>query len=613
MGRSAKAAKQQKQKAQSARKAKENGGSVNDLADSVSNVSIKDGTFTSADIVNALDAQPTTEDLLASHIARTCTGVLASMANSRDVKIDSFSLQYHGKKLIENTSIELTFGRRYGLLGSNGCGKSTFLQALAAREVPIPDHIDIFLLSHEFAKTEMSGLDAVIDEARKEVARLEAALDHIMENDGPDSPVLDDIYHRMETLDPETFEPRAASILSGLGFTTEMMRRPTKDMSGGWRMRVSLARALFIRPTLLLLDEPTNHLDLEACVWLENYLKGYDRILVIISHSQDFLNNVCTHIMHLHRSKLIYYTGNYDTYVKTRAEKEANQMKMYNKQQEEIAHIKKFIASCGTYANLVRQAKSRQKILDKMEADGLIEKVEQDPGFSFRFSDPEKLPPPVLSFDDISFAYSGKIEDALYRNVDAAIDCDSRIALVGPNGVGKSTLLKLMTGELSPIEGRITRHMQLKLATYNQHSAELLPLDKCAVEFMRDKYSHLNHDFDWWRTQLGRYGISGPVQTTQIGALSDGQRSRIVFAVLAFENPNILLLDEPTNALDMECIDSLAEAINAYRGGLVLVSHDFRLINQVAKEIWVVDKKTITKWKGSIQDYKEHLKKQMHL
>jgi len=199
-----------------------------------------------------------------------------------------------------------------------------------------------------------------------------------------------------------------------------------------------------VMPTLLLLDEPTNHLDLEACVWLENYLKSYDRILVLISHSQDFLNNVCTHIMHLDKGKLTYYTGNYDQYVKTREENEANQMKLYYKQQEEIAAIKKFIASCGTYANLVRQAKSRQKILDKMVADGLIEKVVKEKQFNLRFNDTEQLPPPVLSFDNVAFAYSGKIEDALYTGLNLAIDTDSRIALVGANGAGKSKFAYLL-------------------------------------------------------------------------------------------------------------------------------------------------------------------------
>lgn len=237
-------------------------------------------------------------------------------------------------------------------------------------------------------------------------------------------------------MDPATFESRAAVLLNGLGFGPEMMKKKTKDMSGGWRMRVSLAKALFIKPTLLLLDEPTNHLDLEACVWLEEYLKTYDRILVVVSHSQDFLNGVCTNIMDLtHLKTLVYYGGNYDTYVRTKAENEVNQNKAYLKQQAEIEHIKKFVASAGTYANLVKQAKSKLKIIEKMEADGLIQKVENPMPYKFSFLEVSKLPPPVLSFADVAFAYSGKMEDCLYKKLELAVDMDSRIAIVGPNGV----------------------------------------------------------------------------------------------------------------------------------------------------------------------------------
>ena len=611
MGRSAKAAKQAKTTKSQSVKAKKNS-SVDDIADSMSSVSMSTAGL-STDAPGIIDGEPSTEEVLLQHVARTTSGVLTSNKSSRDVKIEQFSLQFHGKKLIENTTIELTVGRRYGLLGQNGSGKSTLLQALAAREVPIPEHVDIFLLREEFAKTDMTAVEAVVNEARKELARLEDQVERIIEEEGAESPLVEAIYDRIEELDPETFETRAGQILFGLGFDKVMIKKATKDMSGGWRMRVSLAKALFVKPTLLLLDEPTNHLDLEACVWLENYLSTYDKILVLISHSQDFLNNVCTNIMLLHRGTLINYTGNYDQYVKTREELEVNQMKMYAKQQEEIAHIKKFIASCGTYANLVRQAKSRQKILDKMIADGLIEKVVKDNIVSFTFSNPEKLPPPVLSFDNVAFAYDGKMENALYRNLELAIDTDSRVALVGPNGAGKSTLLKLMLSEISPIEGRVGRHMSLKLAQYNQHTAELLPLDKCALEFFRDKYADLKLELDSWRSNLGRYGITGAMQTSTMGTLSDGQRSRIVFAVLAYENPHILLLDEPTNHLDMESIDALADAINVFTGGLVLVSHDFRLINQVAKEIWIVDKKKVEKWEGDIQSYKQQLKKKMGL
>ncbi|EGV62881.1 hypothetical protein CANTEDRAFT_115841 [Yamadazyma tenuis ATCC 10573] len=408
-------------------------------------------------------------------------------------------------------------------------------------------------------------------------------------------------------MDPATFESRAAIILTGLGFDKVTIKKHTKDMSGGWRMRVALAKALFVKPTLLLLDDPTAHLDLAACVWLEEYMKRWDRTLILVSHSQDFLNGVCTNMIDMRMKKLMAYGGNYDSYLKTRTELEVNQMKQYNKQQEEIAHIKKFIASAGTYANLVKQAKSRQKILDKMEADGLIQPVVPDKVFSFRFADVDKLPPPVLAFDDMSFSYSGKPEDNLYENLDIGIDMDSRVALVGPNGIGKSTLLKLFQGILQPQKGRVIQHTHIKLGVYSQHSADQLDLTKTPLEFVRDKFSSVSQDFQYWRQQLGRYGLTGEGQTSQMATLSEGQRSRVVFALLALESPNLVLLDEPTNGLDLSTIDSLADAINAFNGGVVIVSHDFRLLDKVAKDIFVIENKTATRWEGSILDYKKKL------
>jgi len=519
-----------------------------------------------------------------------------------------------GVELIKDCSIELTIGRRYGLLGQNGCGKTNFLQCIANREVPIPEHMDMYHLHQEAEPSDRTALEAVVDHVKEEIERLNKQEEHIMAEYGPEDERLMQIYERLDELDPSTFEARAAELLHGLGFTKPMMERKTRDMSGGWRMRVALARALFAAPTLLLLDEPTNHLDLEACVWLEEYLKTYNKCLVLVSHSQDFLNGVCTHIIWMTQGVLTYYTGNYDTFRKTVAENEVVQMKKYQKEQEDIKHIKEFIASCGTYANLVKQAKSKQKILDKMYEAGLTKPVAKDHTFAFRFPDCEKLPPPVLPFIDVSFGYSGNPEGYLYKNLEFGIDCDSRIALVGPNGAGKSTLLKLMTGDLVPCVGTVTRHSHLSIGRYHQHSVDQLDENMTPLEFMAHTYPNTptwKREIDEWRSFVGRFGITGTMQTAKIGMLSDGQKSRIVFAMLCMKNHNLLLLDEPTNHLDIEAIDSLADAINHYDGGLVLVSHDFRLIEQVAKDIWLCEKKTVKPWKGSIRDYKANLAKKM--
>jgi len=542
--------------------------------------------------------------------ARSCTGSLAVHPRSRDVKIDNFSITFHGCDLLQDTLLELNCGRRYGLIGLNGSGKSTLLAVLGNREVPIPDHIDIFHLTREMPASDKSALQCVmeVDQERVRLERLAEELVACEDDDAQEQ--LMDVYERLDDMSADTAEARAAYILHGLGFTKAMQQKKTKDFSGGWRMRIALARALYVKPHLLLLDEPTNHLDLDACVWLEEELKTYKRILVMISHSQDFLNGVCTNIVHLDKKRLKYYTGNYDAFMRTRLELLENQMKQYNWEQDQISHMKNYIARFGHgSAKLARQAQSKEKTLAKMVAQGLTEKVSNDKIVTFYFPSCGTIPPPVIMVQNVSFRYT---EDTpyIYKNLEFGIDLDTRLALVGPNGAGKSTLLKLLYGELIPTEGMIRKNSHLRIARYHQHLHELLDLDISPLDYMLKSFPDVK-EREEMRKIIGRYGLTGRQQICPIRQLSDGQRCRVVFAYLAWQSPHLLLLDEPTNHLDMETIDALADAISEFEGGMVLVSHDFRLISQVAEEIWVCENGTVTKWQGGIQGYKEHLKQKI--
>jgi ATP-binding cassette subfamily F protein 2 len=538
---------------------------------------------------------------------RSSTGVLASHPRARDLKIDSFTVTFHGMELVADTRLEFNSSRRYGLVGLNGSGKSTLLQAIANREVPIPEHIDIFLLSREIAATEKTALQAVldVDEARVRLEHEAEELAHMDDQEAVDK--LMDVYERLEELGAETAETRAAEILHGLGFTKAMMQKQCRDFSGGWRMRIALARALFLKPCLLLLDEPTNHLDLDACVWLEEELRTYKRILVVVSHSQDFMNSVCTNIIHLFKRNLDYYSGNYDQFVKTRLELLENQAKRYDWEQAQLQHMKDYVARFGHgSAKLARQAQSKEKVMNKMVAGGLTEKVSNDKVKQFYFFDPGEVPPPVIMVQHVSFRY-GPDKPWIYKDLDFGIDLDTRVALVGPNGAGKTTLLKLLCGDLMPSDGLIRRHSHVKIGRYHQHLHEQLDLDLSALEYMLKCYPDVKEKEDM-RKIIGRYGLTGRQQVCPMKQLSDGQRCRVSFAWLAWQTPHLLLLDEPTNHLDMESIDALAEAINAFEGGMILVSHDFRLVSQVAEEVWVCDKQKIQKWDGDIFSYKEYLR-----
>uniref|UniRef100_A0A915B3G1 ABC transporter domain-containing protein n=1 Tax=Parascaris univalens TaxID=6257 RepID=A0A915B3G1_PARUN len=540
--------------------------------------------------------------------ARSAAGALTSHPKSMDIKIEGLTVTFHGREIVTDTKLELNMGRRYGLIGLNGSGKSTLMQAIFRRELPIPEHVDMFLVSREMAASNDSALKAVIDVDAERKALEKQAEELASCADDESHEKLMDIYDRLEDMDADKAEVKAAEILFGLGFTRQMMLKKCKDFSGGWRMRIALARALYLKPSLLLLDEPTNHLDLEACVWLEEELSNYKRTLLIVSHSQDFMNGVCTNIIRLFQRRLEYYGGNYDAYVRTREELLENQQKRYKWEQDQLQHMKDYIARFGHgSAKLARQAQSKEKTMAKMVASGLTEKVVTEKVKQFYFFDPGAVPPPVIMVQHVSFRYS-ESTPFIYKDLDFGIDLDTRIALVGPNGAGKSTLLKLISGDHMPTDGLIRRHSHVKIGRYHQHLHEELPLEKSALEFMMASFPDVKEKEEM-RKIIGRYGLTGREQVCPMKQLSDGQRCRVSFAWLAWQQPHLLLLDEPTNHLDMESIDALAEAINCFSGGVILVSHDFRLVHQVAEEIWICDHQAITKWDGDIFSYKKFLRK----
>ena len=529
-----------------------------------------------------------------------------------DVVVEKLDVSYFGHTILDNATLALFYGHRYGLVGPNGCGKSTLMNVLGCGEIALPPKVDYFHLSNIVeASDTVTALQAVLscDTERNLLDKELEDLAVLNQDDDNVNRRLEEIYARLDELDADTAESRAGKILFGLGFSADMQGRPTGSFSGGWRMRIALAQALFINPSFLLLDEPTNHLDIEAVVWLEGYLAHFKKILLMVSHSQDFMNTVCTNIVHMHRGKLFYYDGNYDQYCITRSEKEQHQMKRFVWQQNQMKSMKEYIARFGHGTKkLARQAQSKEKVLNKMVRGGLTEAVVHDRNITFTFPCAGYLPPPILQFTEVAFQYPGR--PALFKNLNLGIDLDSRICLVGPNGAGKTTLTKLMCRELESTSGYVALNAHCTIARFHQHFVDLIDTSLTPLEWMRREFPEVISP-EPLRTALGRFGISGVAQMQSMNILSDGQKSRVVFAWMAYKEPHILILDEPTNHLDIDSIDALAEALCEFEGAVVVVSHDLRLIAQVADEIWVCDNGAVTRFNGDIADYKEFVQVQI--
>ena len=550
-----------------------------------------------------------------------------AQAKSKDIKVDQIDISIAGKRILTDTNLTLAFGRRYGLVGMNGIGKSTLLRALSRREVAIPTHISILHVEQEITGDDTPALQAVLDadvwrkhllaeqeKISKQLADIEAERVKLAdtskdasrldkEREGLDT-TLSDIHAKLGEMESDKAESRAATILAGLGFSTERQQFPTKTFSGGWRMRLALARALFCEPDLLLLDEPSNMLDVPSITFLSNYLQTYPSTILVVSHDRAFLNEVATDIIHQHSERLDYYKGaNFDSFYGTKEERKKTAKREYENQMVQRAHLQAFIDKFRYNAAKSSEAQSRIKKLEKMP---VLQPPEAEYVVHFRFPDVEKLSPPIIQMTNVAFGYTK--DKPLLKNVDLDVQLDSRIGIVGPNGAGKTTALKLLIGQLQPTSGLISQNPRLRIGFFAQHHVDALDMNTSAVGFMQKHY-HGKTDEEY-RRHLGAFGITGMTGLQKIELLSGGQKSRVAFACLSLTNPHILVLDEPSNHLDIEAMDALSTALNNFQGGVLIVSHDVTMLQNVCTSLWVCDHGRIEHFPGDIKAYKKKISAQ---
>ncbi|KAL8746902.1 MAG: hypothetical protein Q9190_001133 [Brigantiaea leucoxantha] len=550
-----------------------------------------------------------------------------SASKSKDIKIDGVDVSIGGKRILSDTTLSMAFSRRYGLVGQNGIGKSTLLRALSRRELAIPAHISILHVEQEITGDDTPALQAVLDadvwrkhllsEQEKistQLAELEAERGRLADT-SKDAEMLDrkreglditlsDNHAKLAEMESDKAESRAASILAGLGFSEERQHFATKTFSGGWRMRLALARALFCEPDLLLLDEPSNMLDVPSITFLSNYLQSYPSTLLVVSHDRAFLNEVATDIIHQHSERLDYYKGaDFDTFYATKEERRKTAKREYDNQMAQRAHLQAFIDKFRYNAAKSSEAQSRIKKLEKMP---VLQAPESEYTVSFKFPEVEKLSPPIIQMSNVSFGYTpGK---PLLKNVDLDVQLDSRIGIVGPNGAGKTTVLKLLIGHLQPTSGLISQNPRLRIGFFAQHHVDALDMNTSAVGFMAKNYpGRVDEEY---RRHLGAFGITGTTGLQKMALLSGGQKSRVAFACLGLTNPHILVLDEPSNHLDIEAMDALGLALKNFQGGVLMVSHDVTMLQNVCSSLWVCDDGTVEKFPGDVKAYKKRIASQ---
>jgi ATP-binding cassette subfamily F protein 3 len=484
-----------------------------------------------------------------------------------DIRLEDVSMQLGALELLSECTLTIAFGRRYGLIGRNGIGKTTLLKYLSAKKFEgIPPHLQILHIEQEVPGGTASVLECVLATDVERTALLSEERELQAEPDGADddddsddrTARLQEVWERLRVIEADSAPARAAEILSGLGFDTADQARTTASFSGGWRMRVALARALFICPDVLLLDEPTNHLDLHAVMWLEEYLQGWEKTLIVVSHARSFLNAVVTDILHFQNKTIRRFKGDYDSYEETRAEELRQGGKKLEAQEKQRAHTQAFIDKFRCNAKRASMVQSRIKMLGRME---VMADVLSDPSLQFHFPSPEPLQPPVIGVTDCSFAYAPD-KPNIFTNVNFGLDLESRIAVVGPNGAGKSTLLKVIFGDLEPTSGEVRRSGKVRIGKFSQHHVDQLDLSLSALEAFQRAYPQATPaDI---RKHLGSMGLGGNLALQPMRTLSGGQKSRAAFAQIMWQRPHLLLLDEPTNHLDLDAVEALINALNEF-------------------------------------------------
>jgi ATP-binding cassette subfamily F protein 3 len=509
--------------------------------------------------------------------------------------IRNLTLRIAGRALLDDADLAVDPGRRVGLVGRNGAGKSTLLRAVSGQlapdggEIRLAARARLGYVAQEAPAGPLSLLDTVL-EADTERAALLAA------EDEADPARLAEVHERLRAIGADSAPARAATVLAGLGFDAAAQARPVGEFSGGWRMRVALARVLFLEPDLLLLDEPTNHLDLEAAMWLEGWLQRFAGAVLLVSHDR-FLLDRCVHaIAHLDRGKLTLYSGGFSEFTRLRAERQAQQVAQNEKAAAERAHMQAFVDRFRAKASKARQAQSRLKALERMPA---IEAVVEDSVTRFAFPEPAALPPPVLSLRRAAAGYDGR---PILRGLDLRLDQDDRVALLGANGNGKSTLAKVLAGRLALMDGEQHRAPRLRVGYFAQHQAEELDADGTPLSHMQAALPKATETL--CRAQLARFGLDEDRATTLISACSGGEKARLLLSLCTREAPQLLILDEPTNHLDIDARDALVRALADYAGAVLLITHDPNLVELVADRLWLVADGTAKPFDGDLDDYR---------